>query len=466
MKLKFCHCKISTISRKPREGTRQQCTSSVAAVAYALCTSLKDERQGVTYNYAHGRREKAYSIVDMGIRLPDGSMIIQKERNRLGEYAKFWSEVEKKETRKDSRTARSIILALPKEATRKEQLNILGNFRNFLGNEYGAAVQIAIHYDNPKNPHAHLIFTTRAYGKNRMGYETGEKTRALDSEKSSWKEITKIRKAWADANNRILPKYGFLMSEKSYKKLGIDREPGKHLHPAAWRAYKAETAEIDKKLEELQAELIQLEKERERENGEFFQAKSRTDSGSVQRVEKRTGTNNSSGLQGQYRQPDNPRQIDSIRGIHKESGRSPGQEIRGRSEAPDPAPVFKMGERSKPQEGNQRSKKDTSKLPNRNTNLDKRNNGTFASIDERAGAARKEQNTRGDPREINGSGNETRHTREEADILSQIMKIRDEIETLIEIRDQLTKKELENGENDRQQHNDPESGTARTAPRA
>lgn len=459
MKLKFCHCKISTISRKPREGTRQQCTSSVAAVAYALCTSLKDERKGLTYNYAHGRKQKAYSIVDMGIRLPDGSMIIQKERDHLGAYAKFWSEAEKKETRKDARTARSIILALPKETTHKENLKILDNFRKFLNEEFGVAVQIAIHYDNPKNPHAHLIFTTRAYGKNRMGYRPGEKTRALDSEKSSWKEITKIRKAWADANNRILPKYNFLMSEKSYKKLGIDRKPGTHLHPAAWRAYKAETAEIDKRLETLQAELIQLEKERE--NGEFFQAKSRTNSGSVQRVEKRTSTNNSERLQGQHRQPDNPRQIDGIRGIHKESGRSPGQEIRGRSETPDPASVFKMGEGSTTQEGNQRSKKDTSKLPNRNTNLDKRNNGTFTSIDERAGAARKEQNTRGDPREINGSGNETRHTREEADILAQIMKIRDEIETLIEIRDQLTKKEVENArDHDHQQHHNPKSGAA------
>lgn len=244
---------IRTLSRSPkRTDSRIKNSSAVAAVAYACTTNLTDQRTGTTYNYAHGNQKKVASTVDLGLYFPGGKKVMQ-ERDRLGEYSDFWSKVELKEKRKDSRTARTIIAALPIEMNKEEHTAILEKYRKFLADKYGLATQIAIHYDSPHNPHAHIITPTRSVSPTG---ELGEKIRSLDSQKTAHYELQTIRESWAEICNQILePKYHTRIDPRTLEAQGIDRQPGEHLGPAKWRIMQRELAELARLEQELREEL-------------------------------------------------------------------------------------------------------------------------------------------------------------------------------------------------------------------
>ena len=243
-----------TISRQPKNpDLRVSGRSAVAAVAYALTTSLRDERLGKTFNYAHGKQVKARETVDLGLYFPGGKRIFQKGRDNQGAYSEFWSKVELAEKRKDARTARTIVVALPVEMNQQEHENCLEKFQGYLASQYGMASQIGIHYDHEHNPHAHIVTTTRKVSKEG---ELGEKIRVLDSSRSAHFELKKIGEAWANFNNEILiPKYGISITHKSFKEQGIDKPKGEHLGPYHWRKRQEELAEIEEERARLEKEL-------------------------------------------------------------------------------------------------------------------------------------------------------------------------------------------------------------------
>ena len=243
-----------TVSRQPKKPSlRVAGRSAVAAVAYALTTSLKDERIGQTFNYAHGKQVKARETIDLGLYFPGGKRIKQNGRDPHGIYSDFWSKVELAEKRKDARTARTIVVALPVEMERSEHQTCLEDFQRYLASEYGMASQVGIHYDHEHNPHAHIITTTRKVTEDG---ELGEKIRILDSARSAHYEIKKIGEAWAEINNKILlPKYGTSITHKSYQEQGIDKPKGEHLGPKKWRELQTELKKLAQLEQELREEL-------------------------------------------------------------------------------------------------------------------------------------------------------------------------------------------------------------------
>ena len=243
-----------TVSRQPKNPSlRVSGRSAVAAVAYALTTSLRDERLGKTFNYAHGKQAKTRETRDLGLYFPGGKRIVQEKRDYLGAYSEFWSKVELAEKRKDARTARTIVVALPVEMNQAEHESCLEKFQGYLASEYGMASQVGIHYDHEHNPHAHIVTTTRKVSEEG---ELGEKIRVLDSSRSAHFELKKIGEAWANFNNEILiPKYGTSITHKSFKEQGIDKPKGEHLGPYHWRKRQEELAEIDEERARLEKEL-------------------------------------------------------------------------------------------------------------------------------------------------------------------------------------------------------------------
>ena len=243
-----------TVSRQPKNpDLRVSGRSAVAAVAYALTTSLRDERLGKTFNYAHGKQVKARETRDLGLYFPGGKRIFQNGRDNFGAYSEFWSKVELAEKRKDARTARTIVVALPVEMDQTEHQTCLEKFQCYLADEYGMASQVGIHYDHQHNPHAHIVTTTRKVTE--QG-ELGEKIRELDSARKSHYELKKIGEAWANFNNEILiPKYGTSITHKSFKEQEIDKPKGEHLGPYHWRKRQAELAEIEEERARLEKEL-------------------------------------------------------------------------------------------------------------------------------------------------------------------------------------------------------------------
>ena len=91
------HCSLKTISRSNGH-------SAVAAAAYRAGALLKDERSGRIHRY-----EKRTGVADTFILAPNIA-----PQNILTR-AYLWNAAETKETRKNSRVAREVILALPHE---------------------------------------------------------------------------------------------------------------------------------------------------------------------------------------------------------------------------------------------------------------------------------------------------------------------------------------------------------------
>jgi len=100
--------------------------------------------------------------------------------------------------------AREWELALPSELTAEQRKDLACTFARMLVDRYGVVADVCIHepscMSDQRNHHAHILTTTRTYADGILG----EKTRILDSPKTSGKEVEYMRQAWANFVNRAL----------------------------------------------------------------------------------------------------------------------------------------------------------------------------------------------------------------------------------------------------------------------
>jgi Ti-type conjugative transfer relaxase TraA len=189
--------------------------SSVAAAAYRSRGSLHDERQGLDFDYSE-KKDLAYSE----ILLPKNVPAELKDRSVL------WNEVEKRENRKDAQLAREIELALPLELTLEKQIELVEEFtqNNFV--DQGMIADINIH-SSEKNPHAHIMLTTREIDKNGFGF----KNRNWNKKEN----VFEWREQWAIIQNQKLLEAGheIQVDHRSFAERGIDLIPQKKLGIAA-----------------------------------------------------------------------------------------------------------------------------------------------------------------------------------------------------------------------------------------
>ncbi|KTC98701.1 Ti-type conjugative transfer relaxase TraA [Legionella erythra] len=130
--------------------TRSKGHSAVAASAYRTASKLFDERTGTDYDYSR-RREVVFSE----IMLPEGASEKFQQREFL------WNEVERAETRKNSQLCKDVVLALPKELSTVEHIELARRFAQTHFVDKGLPCDIAIHDDKDGNPHAHILVTLR-----------------------------------------------------------------------------------------------------------------------------------------------------------------------------------------------------------------------------------------------------------------------------------------------------------------
>lgn len=250
--------KVKTVCRAPKHGDSINIVSgsAVQKAAYMTCTSLKDERTGETYNFRHGRTKKISTTIDLGITFADGTRIYTEKKDRYNEYSKFWSRVEQEEKRKDARTARNLILALPYELDKEKNKILVQKYAEHLAKTYGCAVHAAIHLDDPKNPHAHILMTTRTA---KADGSFGEKIRILDTPKSAHFEMDKMRKKWMELNNEALTPYGVTLDHRSYKRQGSTKKAQTHQGPAQHHMRKKEIEALEEKIKSQKPEAKKME---------------------------------------------------------------------------------------------------------------------------------------------------------------------------------------------------------------
>ena len=124
--------------------------SVVAASAYMNCSRLYNDYDGVQHDYTRKR-----GLVWQEVFLPPQAPREWHDREQL------WNAVEAAEKTKDSRLAREIIVALPIELNREEQIALTGAYisQQFVAD--GMCADVAIHDTDGHNPHAHILLTIR-----------------------------------------------------------------------------------------------------------------------------------------------------------------------------------------------------------------------------------------------------------------------------------------------------------------
>ena len=141
--MNFFHLQAKVISR----GSGR---SVIAAAAYASCSKLYNDYDGLTHDYT-----KKQGCVYSEIFLPKYAPQEWKNRQTL------WDAVETIEKAKDSRLARELIVALPKELSLFAWMLMLGKFVREQGTELGMCADVNIHDTDGHNPHAHILLTMR-----------------------------------------------------------------------------------------------------------------------------------------------------------------------------------------------------------------------------------------------------------------------------------------------------------------
>lgn len=256
--------------------SRKDGRSAVAAAAYRSGASLVDDRTGNAHDYTRRR-----GVVATGIITPDGQGC---ERNAL------WNGAEAAEKRKDGRTAREWVLALPAELTDQQRLDLTAQFSRSLAERFGVAVDFAIHRPgregDQRNHHAHVLTTTRQISRDASGALVfGDKAQPELSDAQLRKQgiekgavlVEEVRALWEGQANSALEGAGEAtrIDRRSLKARGVDRAPTVHLGPSVTalerRGRKTDAGNINRAIEQdnerkaaLTAEIIDLQAERER----------------------------------------------------------------------------------------------------------------------------------------------------------------------------------------------------------
>jgi hypothetical protein len=251
--------------------------SAVAAAAYRAGVELVDARTGLVHNYT---RKGGVELTE--ILTPDGIAV---ERNAL------WDAAELAEKRKDARTAREWIVALPAELDAGQRRDLARDFARALVERYGVAADLAIHAPDRegdhRNHHAHILTTTRqvslaADGGLILGakahIELSDKARRERNLGSAADEVKAVRELWEHTANAALEWAGIdaRIDARSLQAQGIDREATQHLGPVASemerRGKESDRGDGNRKVSlnnaeraRLSAEIIDLQAERERQ---------------------------------------------------------------------------------------------------------------------------------------------------------------------------------------------------------
>lgn len=199
------HMSISNVSRAKG-------SSSCASLAYIAASKVYEDRTHQTYSY--GRKERVMKVATL---LPDGAPTAYADATQL------FNAIEKYEQASNARTAKKIVVALPRELSLDESDEILTNFirDNLCANGYCATY--AIHNDKDgNNPHAHILVANRQINKKgewsskrKMEYaldEKGERIPLIDKKTGKQKVDKRNRKQWKriSAEQNLLDKKQFL----------------------------------------------------------------------------------------------------------------------------------------------------------------------------------------------------------------------------------------------------------------
>ena len=218
----------------------------MAAAAYQSGEKLHSDFTG-TWEY--GRELER--IVHTEIMLPPNAPREYADRETL------WNAVDAAEKGQNAQTARRLIIALPKELTIEQNIELIRHYCQTTFVDKGMVADIAVHFNHeePPNPHAHVLLTMRAMDEHGRWLPKSKNIYSLDKDgnriigKNGKPKRIKIdtvdwnnqenceiwRHEWEEQQNIALEEAGRTerIDMRSFERQGIENTPQKHLGPAA-----------------------------------------------------------------------------------------------------------------------------------------------------------------------------------------------------------------------------------------
>ena len=193
--------------------------SVVAASAYRSASRLRDDRAKMTHDYTARNKD----VVATMILCPAGAPEWATHPETL------WNQVEQSEKRKDAQLAREFVLALPKELSTDQQIQVSREWAEQKLVAAGMIVEVSLHHPKSgKNPHAHMLCTLRKLDEDHFN---AKKSREWNDKKL----LKEQRVSWEEFANAALEKAGRpeRIDHRSLKDRNIDRIPEPKIGVAA-----------------------------------------------------------------------------------------------------------------------------------------------------------------------------------------------------------------------------------------
>ena len=191
------HLRVSMI-------TRSQGRSATAASAYRAAQRIEDRRTGLAFDYA-ARAGVDHTEIIAPPHAPDWA----------SDRSELWNRVEEAETRKNSRVAREVRVALPDELTHAQRVALVRDYAQAQFVDRGMVADIALHAPgrdgDERNHHAHILLTTREIDAD--GFTTKNR---------DWNKVEVLegwRETWALDSNVALELAGFVDERVDHRTL-------------------------------------------------------------------------------------------------------------------------------------------------------------------------------------------------------------------------------------------------------
>jgi Ti-type conjugative transfer relaxase TraA len=231
------HLSVKVVSRS---GGR----SATAAAAYRAAELVHDRTSGQSFDYT-----RKAGVEHTEILAPEHAP------DWVFGRAELWNRVEEAEIRKDAQLAREVEVALPIELDEESQRELVRDFAREAFVSRGMVADIAIHRDNPDNPHAHILLTTRTLDEHGFGRkERGWNAKA---------ELQQWRSLWAETTNQHLRERGLdiRIDHRTLEAQGLELTAGRKIGVSRDR-------QESPKLPDYIAERVREQRAIARENGE------------------------------------------------------------------------------------------------------------------------------------------------------------------------------------------------------
>ncbi|MEJ5021192.1 Ti-type conjugative transfer relaxase TraA [Ochrobactrum vermis] len=222
----------------------------ISAAAYRHRTRMTDEQTGTLFNYRGGDDDLVHEELALPEDIPAWLRSAIEGKTVAAASEALWNAVAAFETRVDAQLARELMIALPEELTRAENIALV---REFVRDNLTSNGMVAdwVYHDKDGNPHIHLMTTLRPLTAEGFGLKVmpvrdndGKPLRMAARDQSKgrivytvWAGDKKTMKAWKVAwaqtasRHLALAGHDIRLDGRSYAEQGLDGIAQRHLGP-------------------------------------------------------------------------------------------------------------------------------------------------------------------------------------------------------------------------------------------